>query len=123
MHFGQVKGDGLTRSHCKECHGNYFKDDFKKRQMHDRIKDKYCEDNGYILLRIPNINITINIKKELGFLIFLLISLVFKSFFIIYIAFLKLYFIITHILILNYKFENTLKNLSFSKADMGNLVD
>ena len=47
-----IEYDGIQ--HSEECHGNYFKDDFKKRQTHDRIKDKYCEDNGYILLRIPH---------------------------------------------------------------------
>jgi hypothetical protein len=45
QHFEPVKFGGISEDRAKQ--------NFLQQKKHDDIKNRYCEDNGYLLLRIP----------------------------------------------------------------------
>lgn len=49
-----IEYDGIQ--HSGKCDYKYFKNSFEKIKKHDEIKNQYCKDNNYILLRISHKN-------------------------------------------------------------------
>ena len=45
QHFEPVKFGGISQEKASEA--------FRKQKKYDKLKDDYCNDNGYLLLRIP----------------------------------------------------------------------